>query len=198
MKKATEIKIPVEVSARHAHLSRSAIDVLFGKGHQLKKLNGLSQQGEFAAEEKVILANQGKRLEARVLGPERKEAQVEISLTDAKKLGVKAPLRLSGDLAGSAGIEILGPRGKVRLEQGLIIAKRHLHASDSEAKELGVKNGDVVSIRISGERALVFENVAVRAGRGNRLALHIDTDEGNAAGAGKDARGELILQISKR
>ncbi len=189
MKKQNSITIPVEVSARHIHLSQRDLAKLFGKNYRLKKLRDLSQPGEFAAVEKVKVRD----LNLRVLGPARKESQVELSHTDAINLGLTVPVKLSGDLKKvKSFLEVRGPKGKVKIKA--IVAKRHVHCSPADAKKLGVKNGRIVKIEIVGERGLVFENVIVRVAPKMKLACHIDTDEANAAGLGKVC-GQGILKI---
>ena len=175
--------VPVGVSARHIHLTQEHVEALFGPGYQLTKKKDL-MGGQFAANEQVTIV--GLKLRAienvRVLGPVRKCSQVEISATDAMKLGVRAPLRESGDTAGSAPISVVGPRGAVYLEEGCIVAKRHIHMAPNEAAEAGVKDGDYVTVRAGNERGAVFDQVKIRVDDSFTLEMHIDTDEANAAG----------------
>jgi len=187
------MKIPIEVSARHVHLSATDFEKLFGKGKTLSPIKNLSQIGEFASEEKIILLNRDKKIEnVRILGPFREKSQAEISLTDAYnlKLSPLPKIKVSGDLANTTNIEVKGPKGSVKIP--CIIAKRHLHCSIAEAKKLKLKNNQKVSVKISGERELIFKGVIVRINEKFRLALHIDTDEGNAAGIAGKTFGELI------
>ena len=185
--------IKIEISSRHVHASRKDIDSLFGKGYKLKILKKLSQPGEFAAKETVTLINKDKKIEhVRVLGPERRVTQVELAKTDAIHLGVNAPLRESGNLSGSAGIMIKGPKGKIKLSKGVIIAKRHLHASEIDAKKLGIKNGQLVGVKISGKREAILNKIVVRVSSKYKLAVHLDTDESNAAGVEKETYGEIL------
>ncbi|MEW6407853.1 MAG: phosphate propanoyltransferase [Patescibacteria group bacterium] len=187
------MKIPLEVSARHCHLSQSDLDILFGKNYKLQKIKDLSQPGQFAAVQTVtILGPKGKIERVRVLGPLRSKTQVEISKTDGFILGVLPPLRISGDLVGSAGIRILGPKSEINLKEGLIVAWRHLHCSPQEAKNLGIKNSDLISVKAEGERGLVFANIVVRVDKNFRLACQLDTDEANAAGVRQGDFGILI------
>ena len=187
------IKIPVEVSARHCHLSQQDLEKLFGAGHELEKIKQLSQPSDFACEETVNVSTGSKKFEkVRIVGPVRTQTQVEISLTDAIGSGVMPPIRLSGDLKGSSGVVLEGPAGKVELLEGLIIAKRHLHCATQEAKKLKLKTGDRVSVEIISERPLIFKEVAVRVKDNYSLGLHIDTDEGNAAYISKTAEGIII------
>jgi putative phosphotransacetylase len=188
-------KVLIEVSAKHVHASRKDIDKLFGKGYKLKPVHELTQHGQFAAEEKVTLVNGEHMIEnVRILGPERGETQVELALTDAVHLKMDVPFVESGHLEGTPGITINGPKGTVELKRGVIIPLRHLHCSDKEAEKLGLKDQDIVSVRIPGERTLVFENVIVRVNPKFSLSVHLDTDEGNAAGIKEKTYGELLLK----
>jgi len=176
--------IPVTVSGRHMHIARGVLDRLFGEGFQLTKLRDLGQPGEFASEQTVTIVGRSmKALErVRVLGPVRTYTQVEISGTDAVRLGIDPPVRRSGDLVGSEGVTVVGPSGSVQLTEGAIMATRHIHMTERDAKEHGVSDGDLVRIRFAGDRALVLENVLVRVGKSSALELHLDTDDANAAG----------------
>lgn len=189
-------KTKVEISARHIHLNQADLEKLFGAGYVLKKLKDLSQEGEFAAEETVTLVGPKRKLEnLRVVGPVRPATQIEIAYTDAFSLGIDAPLRLSGNIAGSAGVKIIGPAGEVDLTEGVIVAKRHLHINQKEADELGFKNDDLVKVKFEGERGLIFDNIVVRIKPTFHISVHIDTDEANACGCGKVCSfGELILE----
>ncbi|MEE0419343.1 MAG: phosphate propanoyltransferase [Lachnospiraceae bacterium] len=184
--------IPVGISARHVHLSREDVETLFGKGYQLNKKKDL-MGGQFAAQECVTLV--GTKLRAienvRVLGPERSSSQVEVAKTDAIKLGINAPVRLSGDLAGSAPIALVGPKGVVYLKEGCIIAKRHIHMSPDDAAKFGVKDKQVVKVRFESGRGGVLEDVPIRVDDTFTLEMHIDTDEANGLGISKD-KGILI------
>lgn len=175
--------VPVGVSARHVHLTQEQVEILFGKGYQLTKKKDL-MGGQFAANEQVTIV--GLKLRAienvRILGPVRKAAQVEVSATDARTLGIKAPVRESGKTAGSAPIAVIGPKGALYLEEGCIVAMRHIHMSPKDAEEAGVKNGDIVSVRSKNDRAAVFDQVLIRVDDSFTLEMHIDMDEANAAG----------------
>jgi len=187
------LAIPIEISARHVHLSEIDFKKLFGKGKSLSPIKDLSQIGEFASEEKIVLLNGDKKIEnVRILGPFRKNSQAEISLTDAYtlKLSPLPKIKVSGDLANTTNIEIKGPKGSVKIP--CIIAKRHLHCSPEEAKKLRLKDNQKVSVKISGERGLVFKEVIVRINEKFRLSLHIDTDEGNATGITAKTFGEIV------
>lgn len=175
--------VPIGVSARHVHLTREHVEILFGKGYELTKKKEL-MGGQFAAAECVTIV--GLKLRAienvRILGPCRKASQVEISATDAVKLGVRAPVRESGDIAGSAPIAVVGPAGALYLNEGCIVAARHIHMSPADAAEAGLKDGDYVSVRADNERGTVFNHVKIRVDPSFSLEMHIDTDEANAGG----------------
>jgi len=177
-------RIIVEVSARHVHLCRKDLDILFGEGYELTPEKPLSQPGEFVSTERLSIAGPREMLHnVAILGPLRPKTQVEITLTEARKIGVKPPIRESGHLEGSASCRLIGPKGEVELEEGVIVAKRHLHLSEKDALELGVKNGDIVSVKInSTERGTVFGDVVARVSDKYACTIHLDTDEGNAAG----------------
>ncbi len=174
--------VPIGVSARHIHLTQEHVEILFGKGYQLTKRKEL-MGGQFAANEQVTIV--GLKLRAienvRVLGPVRSKSQVEISATDAVKLGVKAPIRPSGDIKGSAPIAVVGPKGVVYLDEGCIVAKRHIHMAPKDAVAAGVHDGDIVSVKADNERGTVFNHVQIRVDDSFTLEMHIDTDEANAA-----------------
>ena len=179
--------VPIGVSARHIHLTQEHVEILFGKGYQLTKKKEL-MGGQFASNELVTIV--GLKLRAiegvRVLGPVRSKSQVEISATDAIKLGVKAPIRPSGDIKGSAPIAVVGPKGVVYLEEGCIIAKRHIHMAPKDAQAAGVVDGQIVSVKADNERGTVFNEVQIRVDDSFTLEMHIDTDEANGLGIGKD------------
>ena len=174
--------VPIGVSARHIHLTQEHVEILFGEGYHLTKFKEL-MGGQFASNEKVTIV--GLKLRAienvRVLGPVRKNTQVEISATDAISLGVKAPIRESGNIAGSAPIAIIGPKGAVYLNEGCIVAKRHIHMDPKDAMAAGVHDGDIVSVKADNERGTIFNNVQIRVDDSFTLEMHIDTDEANAA-----------------
>ena len=186
--------VPIGVSARHIHLTQEHVEVLFGKGYQLTKRKEL-MGGQFASNETVTIV--GLKLRAienvRVLGPVRKQTQVEISATDAIKLGVKAPIRESGNVAGSAPIAVVGPKGALYLKEGCIIAMRHIHMSPRDAMAAGVHDGDIVSVKADNERGTIFNHVKIRVDDSFTLEMHIDTDEANAA---KIATGDTVRIIS--
>ena len=178
-----ECLIPVGISNRHVHLSQEHVEVLFGAGARLTKDRELSQPGQFTCHETVILAGPKGALEkVRVLWPPRKATQVEISVSDCFKLGIKAPIRDSGDLAGSAGITLVGSVGTAALPEGCIIANRHIHMHTSDAARFGVKNGDRICVKAPGPRGVIFTEVLVRVSEKYRLEIHLDIDEANAVG----------------
>lgn len=185
-------KFIVETSARHVHVSPETLEILFGKGHELTKKKDLSQPGQFACEEKVEVIGPKSSLKCSILGPCRKLNQVELSKTDARTIGVVAPVRQSGDVKGSAGCTIKGPAGEVTLEEGVIIAKRHIHLTPEDAQELGVKDNDVVYVKIDTEdRKAILGDVVCRVSPSYSRAMHIDTDEANAIGASGNVEGEI-------
>ena len=186
--------IPVGISNRHIHLSREHVEILFGKGYQLTKLKDLSQPGQYACKEQLTIVGPSMRAieGVRVLGPERKASQVEISRTDSFVLKVKPPVRESGDIKGSAPVTIIGPKGIVTLSEGCIIANRHIHMSEDEGKAFGVKDGDYVDVEFNGERRSLFYDVQIRVHKDFRLEMHIDTDDANAAGVGNGFKAKLL------
>lgn len=186
-------KILVEVSARHIHLSAADLAVLFGEGHELTVKKELSQPGQYACEEKVTLRGPKGEMKLSVLGPTRKETQVELSLTDARTIGVKATIRESGDIDGTAGITLVGPCGEVTLEKGVIAAKRHIHMTKADGEKYGITDKQIVSVKIPTEgRALVFEDVVARVSDSYALAMHLDTDEANAAAIPGSCTGIIL------
>ena len=186
-------KILVETSARHIHLSEEALEALFGKGATLTKKKDLSQPGQFACEEKVELVGPKSSMKVSVLGPVRPATQVEISLTDARTLGVSAAVRESGDIAATAGITLKGPAGEYVMSEGVIAAKRHIHLTPENAAEFGVSDKQIVKVKLDTARPLIFDDVVVRVSPKFAPAMHIDTDESNAACAFGEVEGEIIL-----
>ena len=184
---------PVETSARHVHLTAEDFATLFGADAQLTVKKELSIKGQFASNEKITVVGPKSQTTMSILGPFRSKSQVEVSATDARSLGLKAPVRLSGDLAGSAPCKLVGPAGEVELNEGVIVAKRHLHISAAEAEKANVTNGEVIIVKISSaDRSLIFDDVEVRIGEGCDATMHVDTDESNAAGCTPASVGELI------
>ena len=187
-------QVLVETSARHVHLSQKDLDTLFGEGYQLTNKKDLSQPGQFACTERVDVVGTKKTLAGvTILGPVRPDTQVELSLTEARAIGVDAPIRESGDVAGSGSCRLGGPKGEIELTQGVIAAKRHIHMTPADAGEFGLKDKDIVSVKIDSDgRALVFGDVVVRVSSKYALAMHIDTDESNAAGVKPGMMGEVL------
>ena len=198
-----ENKILVETSARHVHVTQETLEILFGKGHELSVRKMLSQPGQYASTDKVTVLGYNKKdpngprpsAALSILGPVRKANQVELSFTDARSLGISAPVRESGDIAGSGRCTLKGPAGEVDLEEGVIIAKRHIHMTPEDAEAFGVENGDVVAVHVKGQggRETIFGDTVVRVSSSFALAMHIDTDECNAAAAFGEVYGELCF-----
>ncbi len=184
----------VEISARHVHVSEADLEVLFGKGYQLTPKKDLSQPGQYACEERVTIVGPKKELAGvSILGPCRKDTQVELSLTDARSIGVKAEIRESGDIEGTAGCKLVGPKGEVEISCGVIAAKRHIHMTPEDAENYGIVDKQIVSVKIPTEgRALVFDDVVARVSPSYKLAMHLDTDEANAAAIPGSIEGEII------
>lgn len=189
-----ENKVLVETSARHIHLTAEAVETLYGKGAQLEVKKMLSQPGQFAsANDKIKLVGPKGEMAVSVLGPVRSANQVELSYSDARALGLKdVPVRESGDVAGTPGLRLVGPAGELEIAEGVIIAKRHIHMTPADADAFGVKNGQIVKVRIDSERPLIFDGVVVRVNATYALAMHIDTDECNAASAFGTVYGAVI------
>ncbi|WNB82843.1 ethanolamine utilization phosphate acetyltransferase EutD [Streptococcus parasanguinis] len=183
----------VEASGRHVHLSRKELDALFGTGYELTKAKDLSQPGQYASKERLtVVGPKGAFHSVVILGPVRKESQVEVSLTDCLQLGVKAPIRESGDIEGTPGIVLVNGDKSVSLDKGLIVAKRHVHMTPEDAEKLGVKNHDIVKVKVEGARPLIFDDVVIRVSPKFATYMHIDYDEANACGFSKGIRGRII------
>ena len=186
-------KVIVETSARHLHLTQAAVDTLFGKGYQLTKKKDLSQPGQFACEEKVQVIGPKGSLMMSILGPTRPEDQVEVSYTDARALGIVAPVRESGDVAGTPGVTLKVGENTYEMKEGVIVAKRHIHLTPAAAAEFGVQDKQVVKVKIEGTgRTTIFDDVVIRVKETFAPAMHIDTDECNAAAAFGAVEGEII------
>jgi putative phosphotransacetylase len=186
-------KVIVETSARHVHLAKEHVDILFGEGHALTFKKDLSQPGQFACEERVSIVGPKNTIKnVIVLGPERKASQVEVSLTDARTLGVTAPVRESGDVANSGACKLVGPCGEVEISEGVIIAKRHIHFTPAEAEAAGVSDKEIVKVKVNSDRTTIFDDVVVRVHPNFAAAMHIDTDEANASCAFGTVYGEII------
>lgn len=186
--------VPIGISARHIHLSKSHIEALFGPGYELQVMKDLTQPGQYAAMETVaVVGPRGSFDKVRILGPARKESQLEISMTDAFKLGISAPVRESGNIDGTPGVKVIGPQGEVELERGVIIAARHIHFHTSDAARWGIQDKQVLKVKTMGSRPLIFEDVIARVSESFALDMHIDTDEGNAAGVKTGDFAEIII-----
>lgn len=188
-------QVVVEVSARHVHLSQQDLETLFGPGYELTVKKMLSQPGQYASEERVTVVGPKREIAGvSILGPVRKDTQVELSLTDARSIGVKAPVRESGDIAGSAGCKLIGPKGELEIKEGVIAAKRHIHATTADAERMGLSDKQIVSVEIPSAdgRKLTFGDVVVRVSDSYALAMHIDTDESNAAAMTPNSLGTII------
>jgi propanediol utilization protein len=186
-------KIPVGVSNRHIHLSQEDLDALFGKGYELTNMKELSQPGQYACKETVTICGPKGAIEkVRILGPVRKQTQVEILAADSFKLGKKAQPKMSGDLAGTPGITLVGPKGSVETKEGLIIAQRHIHLNPSDALKFGVHDGQEVSIKTEGIRGGIFDHVAIRVTDTSSLEIHLDTEEANAMGLGGSSTVTIV------
>lgn len=191
----SKIPVPVGVSNRHAHITQAHFEALFGAGAGLSKFKGLSQPGQFAANEKFdIQGPKGSIKGVRLLGPFRPKTQIEVSLSDAIALGIRPPVRESGDLGGSASLKLIGPRGSVEVREGLILARRHLHCTPADAAALGLSNGEVVRVCVGrgNGRGTVFEDTVVRVSEKFSLELHLDTDEANAAGVKTGDQAHIV------
>lgn len=184
----------LETSARHLHVSREALDALFGEGYELTPKKDLSQPGQFSCEERVqVIGPKSSFPAVSILGPIRSATQVELSATDARSIGVTAPVRESGDIEGSGACKLVGPKGSYDLDVGVIIAKRHIHMTPADAQRLGLQDKQIVKVKAGSEqRALIFDEVVVRVHENFSLAMHIDTDESNAAGVLPGTYGEII------
>lgn len=187
------MKITVGISNRHAHLTREQIEILFGKNYELTFFRKIKQPDEFVSNEKIdVKGPKGVLKDVRILGPARETAQIEMTLTNAREIGVEAEIRLSSDVEGTSGVTLIGPEGEVRLEKGVIAAVRHLHMTPEEAEKLGLHAGQRVSVETEGERGIIFKNVVVRIDELFSLELHLDTDEANAAGLKNGDEVKLI------
>lgn len=189
-----EKTVLIETSARHVHVTQEALETLFGAGYELTKKKDLSQPGQFACEERVQVIGEKSSFPAvSILGPVRPACQVEISASDARSIGVKAPVRESGDIAGSGACKLVGPKGEVELKEGVIIAKRHIHMTPEDAEKYGLEDKQIVSVKIdSDERSLIFGDTVVRVSPKFSLAMHIDTDEANAVLAPAGVMGIIL------
>lgn len=189
-----ENKILVETSARHMHLTKEAVEALYGAGAELKVKKMLSQPGQFASDnEKIKVVGPKGEMMVSVLGPTRPATQVELSYSDARALGLRdVPVRESGDVAGSPGVKLVGPAGEITIDEGVIVAKRHIHFDTASAKERGISDKQIVKVKIASDRTTIYDDVVCRVSDSYALAMHIDTDECNAAGAFGLVYGEIV------
>jgi putative phosphotransacetylase len=188
-----KLEVPIAVSNRHIHLSKEHVERLFGRNYQLNKLKDLSQPGQFACKETVTLIGpKGKLEKVRVLGPARGDTQIEISLNDGFTLGIAPPIRDSGDIEATPSVTIQGPRGQLKVDQGLICAARHIHMGPNDATRFQVTNGQRVQVKVTGQRGVIFDNVLIRVSPNYKLEMHIDVDEANAAQIKNGQLGVLI------
>jgi len=186
-------KIEIEGSGRHCHVTQETVDALFGKGFQLEVRKMLSQPGQYATNQKITVVGPRKSVDLTILGPCRPADQVELSMTDATAIGITAPIRESGDTAGSPGCKLVGPKGEVEIKEGVIIAKRHVHITPEDAEKFGVKDKQIVKVKVDGDRSLIFDEVVVRVRDDFATYMHIDYDEANAAAIGKEnLMGEIL------
>jgi len=189
----SERKVEIEGSGKHAHITRETLDILFGDGFELEIKKMLSQPGQYATPHKVTVVGPRRSAEVTILGPIRKADQIELSLTDATALGFSAPIRESGDVGGSPGAKLIGPKGEVDIEEGVIIAKRHVHFTPSDAEEFGVKDKQIIKVKVDGNRAMIFDEVVVRVSPDFATFMHIDYDEFNAASISSDNNVGFII-----
>ena len=184
----------VEISARHVHVTKEDLETLFGAGYELTPKKDLSQPGQFACEERVaVVGSKGSFPAVSILGPVRPATQLELSLTDARSIGVVAPVRESGDIEGSGACKLVGPKGEIEIDCGVISAKRHIHATPADAEKYGLEDKQIVCVKVESDgRSLIFDDVVVRVNPNFALAMHIDTDESNAAGAKPGMMGEIL------
>lgn len=189
----SEMKVVIEGSGKHCHITKETLDTLFGKDFELEVKKNLSQPGQFATPSKITVVGPKGQTTVSILGPCRKADQIELSLTDARALGLNCPIRESGDLKGSAGCKMIGPCGEVTLQEGVIIAKRHIHLTPEDAAKFGISDKEIVKVKVGGERGLIFDQVVARVSPDYATNMHVDYDELNAAALlGKDPTGELI------
>jgi putative phosphotransacetylase len=188
-------RVEIEGSGKHCHVSRETLDVLFGDGFELEVKKMLSQPGQFATPHKITVVGPRRSAEVTILGPCRNADQIELSLTDATSLGFTAPIRESGDLAGSPGCKLIGPKGEVEINEGVIIAKRHIHFTTEDAKKLGLSDKQIIKVKVGGDRSLLFDEVVVRVNSEFATYMHLDYDEYNAAAlSGSNNMGEIIIE----
>lgn len=190
-----QIEVPIEVSARHIHLCQKDLEVLFGENYHLSLKNDLSQPGQYAANETVTVIGPEKSIDVRIIGPVRKDTQLELSITDSYMLGIEVPeIKVSGDLDQSkGGVKLKGPNGEIKMQKGVIVAQRHLHIEPEKAKIIGLSNGDIIDIKVEGIRSLIYKNVIIRSHEGiDSMSFQIDTDEANAGAIDKNSKGWIL------
>lgn len=188
-------EVPISISNRHVHLTEDIVEVLFGKNYELKKTKDISQPGQYACNEKIDVVTKKGFVSCRVVGPCRSYVQVEVSGTEAIKLGLDPPIRLAGNIEGSASATLIGPQGEYFLKEGVIISARHVHLSNEEAERFELKHGDVVNLAVNTERGYhTLGNLICRAGKGHKLDVHIDTDEANAIGLKNCGKGNIFYK----
>ena len=189
----SKLSVLVEASGRHVHLSREDADALFGKGYEFKVKKDLSQPGQYACEERVdITGPKGTIKNVAILGPCRGKTQIEISMTDARQLGINAPVRLSGDIGGTPGCKISNNNREITVSQGVIVARRHIHVTPEDAQKFNIKNNDILKIKVFAKRPLIFDDICARISKDFSTAVHIDYDEANACGFSADTVGIII------
>lgn len=187
-------EVPISVSGRHLHLSRTDMDILFGTGSQLTVFKPISQPGQFASNEKVtIVGPRGQIDNLRILGPFRKETQIELAASDARRIGMKLPVRASGDIEGTPGVTIIGPRGQVTIQKGCMIAERHIHMTPQQAKDRGVQDGQMIRVQIDSEKGGIMDQVYVHVREDFAYDMHVDSDDANAFMIGPDAAGRMLI-----
>lgn len=189
----SEKRVLIEGSGKHCHVTRETLDVLYGKGFELVPKKWLSQPGEFASEQRVTVVGPKGQTVITIIGPCRKNDQIELSYTDARSMGFDAPVRESGNVQESPGCKLVGPKGEVTISQGVIIAKRHLHLTPEDAEKFGIKDKQIVKVKVGGERALIFDEVVARVSPNYATAVHLDYDEVNAAALFGETTGEVII-----
>jgi len=185
--------VTIEGSGKHCHVSRETLDILFGNGFELENKKNLSQPGQYATPHKITVVGPRRSTDVTILGPCRNADQIELSLTDAASVGIPAPIRESGDIAGSPGCKLVGPKGEVEIKEGVIVAKRHIHITPEDAAKFGVADKQIVKVKVNGDRSLVFDEVVVRVSPDFATYMHLDYDEYNASGLSRDnSTGEIF------
>jgi len=185
--------VTIEGSGKHCHVSRETLDILFGDGFELEVKKMLSQPGQYATPHKITVVGPRRSTDVTILGPCRNADQIEVSLTDAASLGIPAPIRESGDIAGTPGCKLVGPKGEVEIKEGVIVAKRHIHITPEDAEKFGVSDKQIIKVKVDGDRSLVFDDVVVRVSPDFATYMHLDYDEYNASALSPDNTvGEIV------